>query len=123
MVPTPRGRVVSFFSQGDGLAIAAGLEDTSFPLDEMVYELANLDAGFRFCVEEARWAGRLAMACQRQGNCSRPSNGCSSRHSGALSVRRAYTPEELNRMAVRAGLPGARVFTHFPWRMTLVVEK
>jgi len=63
--PTRRGRVVSFFSQGDGLAIAAGLEDESFHLDEMVYELANLDAGFRFSAEESRWAGRLAMACQR----------------------------------------------------------
>ena len=63
--PTRRGRVVSFFSQGDGLALAAGLEDESFPLDELVYELANLDAGFRFCVEESRWAGRLPMACQK----------------------------------------------------------
>ena len=63
--PTRRGRVASFFSQGDGLALAAGLEDETFPLDEMIYELANLDAGFRFCIDEARWAGRLAMACQR----------------------------------------------------------
>ena len=63
--PTRRGRVASFFSQGDGLAMAAGLEDASFPLDEMVYEVANLDAGFRFCIDAARWAGRLAMACQR----------------------------------------------------------
>jgi superfamily II DNA/RNA helicase len=64
-VPTRRGQMVSFLSQGDGLAIAAGLEDASLPLDELVYELANLDAGFRFCVDEARWAGRLAMACQK----------------------------------------------------------
>jgi superfamily II DNA/RNA helicase len=62
--PTRRGRVVSFFSQGTGLAIAAGLEDETLPLDELVYELANLDAGFRFCGEESRWAGRLALACQ-----------------------------------------------------------
>lgn len=61
--PTPRGRIVSFFSQGDGLAIAAGLEDESYPLDEMVYDIANLDAGFRFCGDDNRWAGRLAMAC------------------------------------------------------------
>src|SRR5205823_8625927 len=33
-VPTLRGRIVSFFSQGYGLAIAAGLEDKSYPLDE-----------------------------------------------------------------------------------------
>ena len=62
-VPTLRGQVVSFFSQGDGLAIAAALEDGSYSLDELIYDLANLDAGFRFCGEENRWAGRLPMAC------------------------------------------------------------
>lgn len=45
------------------------------------------------------------------------------RHDGALSIRRAYTPEELRSIAVRAGLSNARVYLHFPWRMTLVVEK
>ncbi len=63
--PTQRGQVVSFFSQGDGLAIAAALEDTAYPLDELIYDLANLDAGFRFCGEENRWAGRLAIACHQ----------------------------------------------------------
>jgi len=65
-VPTPRGRVVSFFSQGDGLAIAAALEDEKYPLDELIYDLANLDAGFRFCGDENRWGGRLALACHAQ---------------------------------------------------------
>jgi hypothetical protein len=64
--PTLRGRVVSFFSQGDGLAVAAGLEDEAYPLDELVYDLANLDAGFRFCGEDNRWGGRLALACQER---------------------------------------------------------
>jgi superfamily II DNA/RNA helicase len=64
-VPTLRGQIVSFFSQGDGLAIAAGLEDARYPLDEMIYDLANLDAGFRFCGEENRWGGRLAIASHR----------------------------------------------------------
>jgi hypothetical protein len=64
-VPTRRGELVSFFSQSDGLAIAAGLEDETYPLDELMYDLANLDAGFRFCGEENRWAGRLALACQQ----------------------------------------------------------
>ena len=63
-VPTRRGIVTSYFSQGDGLAVAAGLEDVTYPLIEMVYDLANLDASFRFCGDENRWAGRLAMACQ-----------------------------------------------------------
>jgi superfamily II DNA/RNA helicase len=62
-VPTRRGRIVSFFTQGDGLAIAAGLEDQAYPLEELVYDLANLDAGFRFCGDENRWGGRLAIAC------------------------------------------------------------
>lgn len=61
--PTLRGRIVSFFSQGDGLAISAALEDETYPLDELIYDLANLDAGFRFCGDENRWAGRLAIAC------------------------------------------------------------
>jgi superfamily II DNA/RNA helicase len=63
--PTRRGQIVSYFSQGDGLAIAAGLEDETYSLDELIYDLANLDAGFRFCGEEHRWGGRLAMACRQ----------------------------------------------------------
>ena len=65
-VPTKRGRIVSFFQQGDGLAIAAALEEESYPLDELIYDLADLDAGFRFCGEENRWAGRLAMVCHER---------------------------------------------------------
>jgi len=64
--PTLRGRVVSFFSQGYGLAFAAALEDTSYPLDELIYDIANLDAGFRFCGEDNRWGGRLAIACHEK---------------------------------------------------------
>ncbi len=64
-VPTQRGQIVSFFSQGDGLAIAAALEDEKYPINELIYDLANLDAGFRFCGEENRWAGRLAIVCNR----------------------------------------------------------
>ena len=65
-VPTRRGQIVSCFQQGDGLAIAAALEDAGYPLDELVYDLANLDAGFRFCGEDNRWAGRLAMVCHER---------------------------------------------------------
>jgi len=63
--PTRRGRVVSFFSGGDGLAIAAALEDTTYPLEELVYDLANLDAGFRFCADGDRYGGQLAFACRK----------------------------------------------------------
>jgi superfamily II DNA/RNA helicase len=65
-VPTRRGQIVSFFQQGDGLAIASALEDESYPLDELIYDAANLDAGFRFCGEENRWAGRLALVCHER---------------------------------------------------------
>jgi len=64
-VPTQRGRIVSFFSQGDGLAVAAALEEEKYPIHELIYDLANLDANFRFCGEENRWAGRLALVCQK----------------------------------------------------------
>lgn len=65
-VPTRRGRLLAFFSQGDGLAIAAALEDESYPLSELVYDIANLDASFRFCGDDqSRWGGRLAITCQQ----------------------------------------------------------
>ncbi|MBL9135883.1 MAG: DEAD/DEAH box helicase [Verrucomicrobiales bacterium] len=63
-VPTRRGRLVANLSQTAGLAVAAALEDEGYPLDELVYDLANLDAGFRFAGEDSRWGGRLAIACQ-----------------------------------------------------------
>lgn len=44
------------------------------------------------------------------------------RHDGALSIRRAYTPTELLELAISAGLPNPKVYTHWPWRMTLVVD-
>ncbi|MBC2602350.1 DEAD/DEAH box helicase [Puniceicoccus vermicola] len=46
--PTRRGVIFSFFSQGEGLAIAAGLEDPSFEISELIFQLANLRAGHRF---------------------------------------------------------------------------
>lgn len=64
-IPTRRGRIVSFFAQGDGLALAAALEDPSYPLQDLIYDLANLDAGFRFAGDENRWGGRLAASCHQ----------------------------------------------------------
>jgi hypothetical protein len=64
-IPTRRGKVASFFSQGDGLAVAAALEDAAYPIGELIYDLANLDASFRFCGEDNRWSGRLALVCQK----------------------------------------------------------
>jgi hypothetical protein len=45
------------------------------------------------------------------------------RHDGLLSIRRAYTPRELRALAQAAGLETARIYCHFPWRMTLIAEK
>jgi ubiquinone/menaquinone biosynthesis C-methylase UbiE len=45
------------------------------------------------------------------------------RHDGAASVRRAYTPDELRQMAQAAGLQNAHVHRHPLWRMTLVADK
>ena len=64
-VPTRRGKITSFLSQGDGLALAAALERESYPVEELIYDLADLNGGFRFCGEDNRWGGRLAMACQK----------------------------------------------------------
>ena len=60
--PTRRGRIVSFFSHGDGLAIAASIEDEHYALEDLVFDLANLDGGFRFSGEDHRWEGRIAEA-------------------------------------------------------------
>lgn len=41
------------------------------------------------------------------------------RHDGPLSVRRSFTAAELAEVGRRAGLAGARVRRHFPWRIVL----
>ena len=63
--PTRRGRLVSFFTGSAGLAVAAALEDATYPLEELIYDLANLDAGFRFSGYDGRFGGRLAVACRQ----------------------------------------------------------
>lgn len=45
------------------------------------------------------------------------------RHDGPLSVRRAFTPAELDEIARAADLPGARVHAHVPFRVALVWER
>jgi SAM-dependent methyltransferase len=44
-------------------------------------------------------------------------------HDGPLSVRRAFTPAELEELARAAGLPGARVHRHEPFRVALTWER
>jgi hypothetical protein len=61
--PTQRGILFSFFNYGEGLAIAAALEDRSYPIEDLLLDLANLRAGHRFSVHEAS-SGRLGAACR-----------------------------------------------------------
>ncbi len=68
--PTARGTICGFFQHGEGLAVAAALEDPLYPIVEMVYHFANLRAGYRFEVNESAGATdgaseRLATACRQ----------------------------------------------------------
>jgi len=64
-VPTQRGEITSFFQHGEGLAIAAALEDESYPVDELILHLANLRAGLRFDIPGHCGSERLGMCCRR----------------------------------------------------------
>ncbi len=63
--PTRRGVVFSFFQAGEGLAVAAALEDETYPIDELVFDLANIRGGPRFAGEDAVMGGRLGILSQR----------------------------------------------------------
>jgi superfamily II DNA/RNA helicase len=62
--PTRRGIIFSFFNQGEGLAIAAALEEPDYPIEDLVFDLANLRAGHRFSLDETYSHGRLGAVCQ-----------------------------------------------------------
>ena len=61
--PTVRGEIFSFFSRGEGLAIAAAVEDEKYPVEELINDLANLRAGHRFRGYVSS-ESRLAMVCR-----------------------------------------------------------
>jgi superfamily II DNA/RNA helicase len=63
--PTRRGLLFSLFQAGEGLAIAAALENETYPIDDLVFDLANIRAGPRFAGEEAPLGGRLGILCQQ----------------------------------------------------------
>ena len=66
--PTERGMIFSFFPHGEGLAVAAALEDEFYPIDELIWHLANLRAGHRFELEdlpESTGSERLAAVCRQ----------------------------------------------------------
>ena len=62
--PTRRGEIFSFFQAGEGLAIAAALEDEGYPLDELIPHLANLRSGTKFDLPLACGSERLAAVCR-----------------------------------------------------------
>jgi hypothetical protein len=63
--PTRRGIIFSYFHHGEGLAVAAALEDDDYPIDELVFDLANLRAGPRFAGDDSPYGGRLGAKCQQ----------------------------------------------------------
>ena len=64
-VPTTRGILFSFFNNGEGLAVAAALDDDTYPIPDLLFDLANLRAGHRFAQDESPFGGRLGALCQR----------------------------------------------------------
>ncbi|MGC1480513.1 MAG: DEAD/DEAH box helicase [Chthoniobacterales bacterium] len=60
--PTARGRIAARFQAGEGLVIAAALEDSSYPIDEIIVHLANLRGGHRFADHATGESDRLAVA-------------------------------------------------------------
>ncbi len=71
--PTERGHIASFFQGGEGLCIAAALEEPDYELTDLIRHLANIRAGSRFRLDEWSDAGslmeeiaseRLAAACR-----------------------------------------------------------
>ncbi len=65
--PTRRGRIFSYFSKGEGLAIAAALEDSTYPIGEISLHLANIRAGHRFesDTQEGGGSERLGASCRQ----------------------------------------------------------
>lgn len=63
--PTRRGIIFSFFHHGEGLAVAAALEEPSYVIEDLVFDLANLRAGPRFAGDDSPWGGRLGILCQK----------------------------------------------------------
>ena len=63
--PTRRGIIFSFFHHGEGLAVAAALEDEAYAIEDLVFDLANLRAGPRFAGEDSVFGGHLGILCAR----------------------------------------------------------
>ncbi len=63
--PAERGVLFSFFNNGEGLAVAAAIEDGTYAVGDLLFDLANLRAGHRFAEDESPFGGRLGALCQQ----------------------------------------------------------
>jgi hypothetical protein len=61
--PTLRGVIASLFQQGEGLAVAAALEDETYDVEDLCWDLAELRAGERLGAV-ARNSSRLGACCR-----------------------------------------------------------
>lgn len=61
--PTRRGVIFSYFNHGEGLAVAAALEDADYPIEQLIWDLANLRTGHRFD-ELGDLGSRLSYVCR-----------------------------------------------------------
>jgi hypothetical protein len=64
-VPTRRGQIFSRFQRGEGLLIAAALEDEHYPAEDLAWHLANIRAGHRFSDHDDGDSIRLAAAARQ----------------------------------------------------------
>ncbi|WP_221032257.1 DEAD/DEAH box helicase [Actomonas aquatica] len=62
---TARGAIVASFTGPEGLALAAALESPRYPLDDLLYDAANLFAGERFCGDDPQRIGRLLQVAEK----------------------------------------------------------
>ncbi|HSJ01622.1 MAG: DEAD/DEAH box helicase [Verrucomicrobium sp.] len=62
--PTRRGVIFSYFQHGEGLAVAAALEDESYPVEEIAMHLANLRSDCHLELTEPGGSERLAASCR-----------------------------------------------------------
>lgn len=103
--PTERGSIFSRFQDGEGLLIAAALEERDYPLQELVRDLANLRGGHRFADLPPRGSERLAASARaRYGHRNLPGILCEGLCSGygentreALELREREGLENIRR--------------------------
>ncbi|HUF60724.1 MAG TPA: DEAD/DEAH box helicase [Verrucomicrobiales bacterium] len=62
--PTRRGLIASFYQHGEGLAIAAALEQEDYEAADLALHIANLRGGHRFASSSQGASERLASACR-----------------------------------------------------------